>query len=241
MKQPFREALEGELKQLIKAKWSLDLDISLERPRQAALGDLSTNAALVVATQTKQPVKELAAELVTEISKIPWVKTSIPKIEAHARGFVNFFISDELLTQEVALIKAQDNYGASNIGQGQKVNVEFLSANPTGPMTLPNGRGGFMGDTLANVLSWLGYEVAREYYINDAGNQIVTLGKSIAAANGLIPDQPDFYQGGYVKDLAWQLKAETAKAAKKRPGRNWGIRRARLFWSRRSSRPSANS
>jgi len=135
------------------------------------------------------------------------------KIEIAPPGFINFWISEKVLQNELKeILKQKNDYGRSKInpphppigggGQRSKIQIEFISANPTGPLTLANGRGGFMGDVLSNILEFCGYKIEREYYINDTGNQILTLGKSILAANGFIKDEENFYKGNYVKEWA---------------------------------------
>ena len=120
------------------------------------------------------------------------------RTESVPPGFVNFWISKEILQKSI--VDILDNKKERKAGG--KIQIEFVSANPTGPLTLANGRGGFLGDVLANVWEYSGYDVEREYYINDSGNQILTFGKSILAAKGLIPMEENFYQGEYVKEWA---------------------------------------
>ena len=128
------------------------------------------------------------------------------KIEVAGGGFINFWLKSEILQNELLeILRLKKKYGSQKSrvdGQKSKVQVEYVSANPTGPLTLANGRGGFLGDVLANVLERIGYKVEREYYINDVGNQILILGKSILAAIGVIADAEEFYKGDYVKEWA---------------------------------------
>ncbi|MBU3901627.1 arginine--tRNA ligase, partial [Patescibacteria group bacterium] len=121
-------------------------------------------------------------------------------IEAAAPGFINFTLSEDFLRGQVAeILKAKENYGALEIGKGGKVQVEFISANPTGPLTLGNGRGGFFGDVLANVLARAGYQVQRAYYLNDGGFQVEALGHSV------LKDEQAQYKGHYVDSLSEEL------------------------------------
>ncbi|MDD5590178.1 MAG: arginine--tRNA ligase, partial [Candidatus Portnoybacteria bacterium] len=125
----------------------------------------------------------------------------VEKAEVAAPGFVNFFLSASRLQKETAMILGQkENYGSLDIGQKKKVQVEFISANPTGPLTLGNGRGGFMGDVLANILAKSGFEVEREYYVNDAGLQVGKLGHSIKK------DELAEYKGKYIDALSYLAK-----------------------------------
>src|SRR4030067_3632684 len=123
-------------------------------------------------------------------------------------GLVNFKIADEYLQSQIQKIVEEDtNFGKVDIGKNQKVQVEFVSANPTGPLTLGNGRGAFSGDTLANCLAFAGFDVEREYYINDTGNQIKNLGDSVLKELGLGRENTDeLYQGDYIREISTEIK-----------------------------------
>ena len=121
-------------------------------------------------------------------------------------GFLNFYIDHKVLYAAIGAISFRKKLSFS---PRRKINIEFVSANPTGPLTMANGRGGFCGDVLANILERAGHRVTREYYINDAGNQIKLLGESILASEGKIPDREELYKGEYIKEL----KGKTAKQA----------------------------
>ena len=133
------------------------------------------------------------------------------KIETAAPGFINFFLSKEYLQKQVReILKEKDSFGKMKIGKGKKVNVEFISANPTGPLTLGNGRGGFYGDVLTNVLKKAGFKAEREYYVNDGGEQIRKLGHSV------IGDSQAVYKGSYIEALRKRIKEnDPEKAGKK--------------------------
>ncbi|KKT17178.1 MAG: Arginine-tRNA ligase [Parcubacteria group bacterium GW2011_GWB1_43_6] len=123
------------------------------------------------------------------------------QLEVAGPGFINFFLAKGYLQKQVGIIlKEKESFGELKIGRGQKVNVEFISANPTGPLTLGNGRGGFCGDVLTNVLNAAGYQAKREYYINDTGEQIKKLGHSV------IGDAEAVYQGRYIEELKKKIK-----------------------------------
>ena len=145
------------------------------------------------------------------------------KVEAVAPGFINFWISSAALQGSVAeILKENKNFGklsgAKSASGGLKVNLEFVSANPTGPLTMANGRGGFYGTALANVLEKTGHKVTREYYVNDAGNQVRKLALSILAEKGFVPKFSEHYQGGYIKE--WAMLVKLSKELEKRYGRS---------------------
>ncbi|MDD5179214.1 MAG: arginine--tRNA ligase [Candidatus Gracilibacteria bacterium] len=174
---------------------------TLETPPQKQFGDLACNAALILAKELKQNPREVAQTIAADLAKSEFIE----KVEIAGPGFLNLFLKPTLFHQVLVTIeKAGKNFGSVSIGKDQKVNLEFISANPTGPLTIANGRGGFGGDVLARVLIHAGCAVSREYYINDAGNQIVTLGKSLQAAAGKLPEAEEFYKGEYIKELAAQ-------------------------------------
>ena len=186
----------------------------VEAPRQAEHGDFATNAALVLASQAKQPPRRLA-EIIKEGIAAPGV---VRKIDLAGPGFINFFMEDDYWRRVLPEIRRLgDAYGNCDLGAGLKVQVEFVSANPTGPLHIGHGRGAALGDALARLLAAAGYQVEREYYINDVGNQILTLGKSLAyrlrELQGETVEFPeDGYQGDYIKDLAQQYLTEQGHA-----------------------------
>jgi len=175
--------------------------IIIDYPRDKSHGDYSSNIAMVLARILKKPPIEVADILAGELKKSQ-KGNILEKIEAVQPGFVNFYISKKYLQNQVGkIIKEKDKFGDLKIGKGQKVQVEFISANPTGPLTLGNGRGGFCGDVLAKVLAKAGFKVQREYYINDTGEQIRKLGHSV------LGDQEAVYKGGYIEELRKKIKA----------------------------------
>ncbi len=183
----------------------------VEAPRQTDHGDLATNLALVLAKQAKLAPRKVAEAIINNLAA---PEGMLDKVELAGPGFINFFISDAFWYQVIIEIERQGRaYGDSDLGKGQKVQVEFVSANPTGPLHIGHGRGAALGDALANLLAATGHEVVREYYINDVGNQIMTLGKSLyfrlRELRGEVIEFPeDGYQGGYMKDLARRYLAE---------------------------------
>ena len=148
-----------------------------EIPADRNNGDYSANAAFMLSKALRMPPRKIAEEIE---SKINLENTYFEKCEIAGPGFINFFLKNEFYADVLSDIDALgDNYGKSDFGSGKKINVEFVSANPTGPMHMGNARGGALGDCLAAVLEWAGYEVSREFYVNDAGNQIDKFGLSL--------------------------------------------------------------
>lgn len=187
---------------------ALDFDVFI--PEQENFGHYSTNIALRLVKIRKQPPLEIAEEIKSGIERIA-PKKFFEKIEIAPPGFINFWLSPKILQNELkTILKKENDYGAGS-KKKEKIQVEYISANPTGPLTLANGRGGFFGDVLANILEYQGFKVEREYYVNDTGNQIITLGKSILAAAGLLAQEENFYKGGYIKEWA---SSNTAKIKK---------------------------
>jgi len=167
-----------EIIKLIQKATGASLDeIKVAYPAGESFGDYTTNIAL----RLKKPAEEIAESLKSDLFE---------KIEVAGPGFINFFLSKEYLQKQVRKIPEK-----INIGRGKKINIEFISANPTGPLTLGNGRGGFCGDVLTNVLNRAGYQAKREYYINDIGAQIKKLGHSV------IGDSEAVYRGKYIEEL----------------------------------------
>lgn len=181
-----REEIKEITEKAIKGLYKKEVEINIERPA-SAYGDYATNVALLL----KKNPQEIADAIKSAILEKTEVKN----------GFINFFISKEYLQEQVGeIIKQNDKFGNLEAGRGQKVNVEFISANPTGPLTLGNGRGGFCGDTLAKILVRADYKVEREYYVNNIGEQIKKLGHSI------IGDSEAVYKGSYIEDLRKKIK-----------------------------------
>ena len=178
--------------------------IVLERPKQAKHGDYSTNAALQLAKALKRNPRDLAADLVAALPRSPLLE----RAEVAGAGFVNLFVSDAARQSVVARVLDEgDRYGSSTRGGGEKVIVEFVSANPTGPLHVGHGRGAAVGDAIARLLAAQGFAVHREFYYNDAGAQIMNLALSVQArireAQGLSASFPDDgYQGEYIREIA---------------------------------------
>ncbi|MBQ4517567.1 MAG: arginine--tRNA ligase [Clostridia bacterium] len=189
---------------LLKAKEQGELtfetvpDYVIEEPREKEHGDFATNAAMLLAKQAKKPPRAIAESIVKNLST---EGTYIQGVEVAGAGFVNFRLDPAYIREILAVAEQEgDRFGRINIGEGKKVMVEFVSANPTGPMHMGNARGGALGDCLASVLDWAGYDVTREFYVNDAGNQIEKFGKSLEARYIQIlkgEDAVEFPEDGY--------------------------------------------
>lgn len=190
---------------------SSDFSILLERPKSAEHGDFSTNLALVLAKPLKQNPRAIAAQIIEALPASDY----IAKTEIAGAGFINFFLSAQSQQAVVKdILAAGAQYGRNNIGKSQKVQVEFVSANPTGPLHVGHGRGAAVGDCLARLLDANGWDVTREFYYNDAGAQIDNLTISVLArCKGISTDDASFpengYRGEYIQDIA------TAYLAKK--------------------------
>ncbi|MCM3116204.1 arginine--tRNA ligase [Neobacillus sp. MER 74] len=171
-------------------------DVILETPKEKAHGDYSTNMAMQLARVAKKAPRVIAEAL---LANIDHSKASIEKIEIAGPGFINFYMNNSYLTELIpTVLNAGEKYGETTVGGGQKIQVEFVSANPTGDLHLGHARGAAVGDSLCNILDKAGFDVSREYYINDAGNQINNLALSVEAryfqALGLEKEMPE---GGY--------------------------------------------
>lgn len=154
-------------------------DIEIEIPADRKNGDFSVNTAMKLTKIAKRPPREIATALVDAMQTDG---TYIDKIEIAGPGFINFYLNDAWRYGGLNAVLAEgENFGKTDIGNGKKVMVEFVSANPTGPMHMGNARGGALGDTLANALSWAGFDVTKEFYVNDAGAQIEKFAKSLEA------------------------------------------------------------
>ncbi|WP_264739884.1 arginine--tRNA ligase [Cytobacillus firmus] len=186
-------------------------DVILEIPKEKAHGDYSTNMAMQLARVAKKAPRMIAEELIAHFDSS---KASIEKIEIAGPGFINFYMNNSYLTDLIpAVLEAGDQYGETTVGNSQKIQVEFVSANPTGDLHLGHARGAAVGDSLCNILDKAGYDVSREYYINDAGNQINNLALSVEAryfqALGLEKEMPaDGYHGEDIIGIGKKLAEE---------------------------------
>src|SRR3989338_982647 len=191
-------------------------DIIIEKPKRDEFGDFATNVAMLLAGKEGKPPRQIAEAIAKEIRQIENIK----KVEVAGHGFINIFIDDEYwlsLLKEAHNLK--EKYGTSDAGSGKKVQVEFVSANPTGPLHIGHGRGAAVGDSLANILKAAGYKVVKEYYVNDAGRQVYILGESVRKRMEELQGKDvefsdDYYKGEYVKEIAKDFLAERSSAGK---------------------------
>lgn len=185
-----------------------DVEPEVERPRDSSHGDLATNVALQLAKRLKRKPRELAEEIVSTLDPPDGL---VAEMRIAGPGFINFWLSERAVTDVLCVIlEAGRAYGRSVAGAGQRINVEFVSANPTGPLHVGHGRGAALGDAIASLLEATGHEVKREFYVNDAGVQIDRLAKSLWArvqqtvgGDAAIPEGG--YHGSYVQELASEL------------------------------------
>ena len=206
-------------------------DVLLERPKDPTHGDVATNLALALAKTLKAKPRDVAAKLVATLQLPPGF---VRKVEIAGPGFINFFLAEEQVVAVLpAILAAGGGYGKSDVGRGAKVNVEFVSANPTGPLHVGHGRGAALGDGIAALLDWTGWTVAREFYVNDAGGQIDKLAQSLWArvqqVAGRAAEVPEGgYQGDYLKELAEGILAREGKGFADLPP-DEGLRRCRTI------------
>jgi arginyl-tRNA synthetase len=182
--------------------------VEVEWTKDPGHGDYTSNAAMVLAAQTKKNPREIARILLERIDDSGQV---LEKVEIAGPGFMNFFIRESCWSSFLKKVDDEGNrYGSSDLGKGRRIQVEFVSANPTGPLHIGHARGAVVGDVMANILAAVGYDIFREYYINDAGNQMNNLGKSVLLRyRELLGRTEEFpegcYKGEYIRDLAAEL------------------------------------
>ena len=198
--------------------------IVVEPPREASHGDLATNAAMALAKEAGLKPRELAEKIAAELAKLP----EVTKTEIAGPGFINLTLDPAVWRAALAdAIREGTDYGRSAIGARKPVNVEYVSANPTGPLHVGHCRGAVFGDALANLLAFTGFAVTREYYINDAGAQVDALARSaflryreaLGEAIGAIPE--GLYPGDYLKPVGEALAAEYGGTLKAKPEHEW--------------------
>ena len=184
-------------------------DYSLIPPKSSSFGDISSNIGLLIGSELKINPMICAQQILDELNRNNI--ENIKSITVTKPGFINFFIEDSFFQNYIRNINSlKSKFGRSSIGKGKKVNVEFVSANPTGPLTVGHGRNAVIGDTVSNILKWNGFNVTREYYFNNAGRQMRILGESVKARylelsenNNEFPE--DGYHGNYIKDIAKEI------------------------------------
>ena len=204
-----------------------DIDVSrvvFELPREASHGDIATNAAMVLAKQVGNSPRNLAKLFATELKTI----SGVTNVKIAGPGFLNIEVEEKLWTKEIAnILTAGSSYGKSKIGAGKPVNIEFVSANPTGPLHAAHARGAVIGDALAGLMEFCGWTVTREYYINDAGGQVDVLARStylryceaLGRDIGAIP--AGLYPGIYLRDIGEAMVARDGKKYLDQPETEW--------------------
>jgi arginyl-tRNA synthetase len=212
MKQEIKELIYKALK---KAYQKGDLPssefpgVELEEPKARMHGDFSSNIAMIMASSQKMAPKKIAESIINHMDDSGSI---ILKVEIAGPGFINFYLRQSAWYPVLHRVYEQgERYGSSNMGKGEKIQVEFVSSNPTGPLHVGHGRGAAVGDSVGNILSFCGYDVQKEYYINDSGRQINTLGRSVFYRyRELFGEKIEFpatcYQGDYIRDIAIKIK-----------------------------------
>jgi len=202
VREEIKKIIEKSIKELQEKGIFPDFDIpkiKIDQPDIKERGDYASAIAMNIAKEIKKSPVETAEILKNQITSLKY--GIFEKIEIAGPGFINFFLSQQHLQNEIKeILKKKDKFGQLELGKGKKINVEFISANPTGPLTLGNGRGGFCGDVLTNVLNKAGYEARREYYINDTGEQVRKLGHSV------LGDSEAVYKGDYIEKIKKEIK-----------------------------------
>ena len=189
----------------------VEVDLIFDTPKIETHGDLSSNAAMLLSKKLKKNPRDIATEI---LANLHIDESIISKTEIAGPGFINFYFTPLFISEIIKEInEGGDDFGKSKKYSGKRANVEFVSANPTGPLTVGHGRGAVTGDTIAKMLEWIGYEVDREYYFNNAGRQMRILGDSVSIRYlNLLGKQinypEDYYQGEYLIDIARWLKEE---------------------------------
>ena len=199
-------------------------NISFEFPKDTSLGDLSTNASMVLSGKLKKPPQEIASKIINLIENNP----DFENVEIAGKGFINIKLKKDIWWNLLPkIIKEKNNYGDADYGKNEKINLEYVSANPTGPLHVGHTRGAVFGDTLSNILKKVGYNVCKEYYVNDAGEQIDKLAQSVfmrykEACGEDIDEIPEgLYPGTYLKSVGENLKIQFKDSLIKAEKEDW--------------------
>ena len=196
-------------------------DVTIQRPKSPEHGDFASNIALVLAKPLGKKPREIAESIKIELQNS--FSDNFDSIDIAGPGFINFRLKKSVLSESLLnIISKAKNYGRTEIGNNKRALVEFVSANPTGPLTVGHGRGAMLGDTVSNILEWNGYDVQREYYFNNAGRQMRVLGQSVHARylellgqNAELPEGG--YEGKYIYDIAQKVIDEHTDSLKENP------------------------
>ncbi|MFQ5536904.1 MAG: arginine--tRNA ligase [Gemmatimonadota bacterium] len=208
------EAIRAALQEALADMGVEDAEVRLEQPRDPTHGDVASNVALTLAGRLGRPPRAVAEEVA---ARLDLARAGVESVEVAGPGFLNFRLASGVVAAGVdRILEEASSYGRSRIGQGQKIMVEFVSANPTGPLHLGHGRQAALGDAIAALLEWTGWRVHREFYYNDAGTQMDNLARSVRARYlqhfGKAAEIPEGgYQGEYVKDVAAALVEEVGE------------------------------
>ena len=207
----FREEIEEKLKKIAPKDTSFSVSFAPEE-----FGDYSTNLALILGKRRGKPSMQAAEEIIAELKKDKTISKIFSEIKAVPPGFINFRLSERSWKEGMEeILNKEEKFGRQNLGQGKKINIDFVSANPTGPLTLGNGRSAAYGESLARILNFFNFKVTKEYYINDIGRQVRILGESVARRylelEGRVADFPEeMYQGAYIAEIAKDFKKDGA-------------------------------
>ncbi|MCD6115222.1 arginine--tRNA ligase [bacterium] len=205
VKTKIKRIITKEYKNLCREQKSLyvkNLRVEISRPVLEKFGEYSCNIAFLIGQEKKKDPRQIAGFLKKRLEKNKTAQKIFSKIEIAGSGFLNFYLKKEFLQDALKeILRKGRNFGKINLGREKKVQVEFISANPTGPLTIGNARGGPFGDCLANVLKFANYKVEKAYYVNDCGKQIMELGKSLLGKGTK-------YQGEYIKEIGKKIKAK---------------------------------
>jgi len=208
-----------------------EFEVQIERTANLQFGDFTTNAAMKLVGEVRKNPIEIANLIKERMADDKTASKIFKKVEVAGPGFINFYLADSYFQSRVAaILKAGKKYGSNSLGKKRKVQVEFISANPTGPLHLGNGRGGAIGNALANVLAFSGYSVEREYYVNDRGNQIKMLGASTSAGREFAQKyrlEENIYRGEYIRQ--WEEKNKKLAEKYKNNPEELGRRMAKDF------------
>jgi arginyl-tRNA synthetase len=189
----------ARLRPFLEAAGAGDVTVNAERPRQPENGDFALNLAMQLAGRLHRKPLEVAAEMAALLT----VDATVSQVEVAPPGFINLRLDSRWLAGRLLNVaEAGADWGRSRVGQGKRVQVEFVSTNPTGPLLFSHGRGAVVGDSVARLLSFTGYDVEREYYVNDAGRQVLVFADSLLAARRGAPAPENGYAGGYIEELA---------------------------------------
>jgi arginyl-tRNA synthetase len=206
MKSYLAEKIHATLRSL---KYANGVKLTFEKPKLEAHGDLTTNVAMLLAKSAGKQPRVVAQEIVSHLSLDA---NDVKSVEVAGPGFINFRFTDRFFTRQLkTILERPESFGRSDVGAKKKTQVEFVSANPTGPLSVGHGRQAAIGDTIANLLEWTGHTVTREYYYNNAGRQMRLLAESTYARyrqlfDPAFPFPEDGYQGDYIKHIAKNLK-----------------------------------